>query len=364
MRYEESEDQAIEEISKWECWDKFLECRSNPGFRQSSWYASFKLSHNGWKNIGTVLKDGETIVGGAVVFRRTFGPDKCYYYMPDGPVLPESDPISDQKEAFDAILEFIESKRRDERRVVSHLCIIPRWERVPGFVTGFRESKHFYGLPRDTQCIDLDSSEDDILAQMKPKGRYNVRVARRHGVSVLEDVSSQGIAHFLNIYEETFARKNLRAKDPDYFHTLISMLSASGRGSLFSAEYQGTRLATALVVFFADTATYYYGGSRAIHRNVMAPYLLHFEIMRKAKALGCRYYDLFGVSPSSAPDGGWKDFSVFKRKLGGRELRLAPTLEYVYDPVAYEEWEARERDRRKDRHGRSSAQDQANSVGG
>src|SRR5208337_5359707 len=137
--------------------------------------------------------------------------------------------------------------------------------------------------------------------------------------------------------------------------------SASGRGSVFFAEYQGTRLATALVVYFADTATYYYGGSRAIHRNVMAPYLLHFEIMRKAKALGCRYYDLHGVTPSGAPDDGLKDISVFKRKLGGRELRLVPTLEYVYDPVAYEEWEACER---KDRHGRRSEQDQASSVGG
>lgn len=344
MRYEESEEQAIEEIIKWECWDKFLESRSNSGFRQSSWYASFRLSYNGWKNFGTVLKDGETIVGGAVVFRRIFGRDKCYYCMPDGPVLLESDPISDQKQAFDAILEFIERERQDEQRVVSHLCINPRWERVPGFVTGFRESKRslYYGLPRDIQCIDLDSSEDDILAQMKPKGRYNVRVARRHGVSVLEDVSSQGIADFLNIYEETFARKKLSPMDPEYFHTLISMLSASGRGSVFFAEYQGTRLATALVVYFADTATYYYGGSRAIHRNVMAPYLLHFEIMRKAKALGCRYYDLFGVTPSGEPDDGWKDFSAFKRKLGGRELRLVPTLEYVYDPVAYEEWELTE----------------------
>ena len=209
MRYEESEEQAIEEIIKWECWDKFLESRSNSGFRQSSWYASVN-SYNGRKNFGTVLKDGETIVGGAVVFRRTFGPDKCYYYMPDGPVLLESDPISDQKQAFDAILEFIERERQDEQRVVSHLCLNPRWERVPGFVTGFRESKHYYGLPRDTQCIDLDSSEDDILAQMKPKGRYNVRVARRHGVSVLEDVSSQGIADFLNIYEETFVQETVR----------------------------------------------------------------------------------------------------------------------------------------------------------
>ena len=284
-----------------------------------------------------MLKDGETIVGGAVVFRYTFGPDKCYYYMPDGPVLPESDPISDQKQAFDAILEFIERERQDEQRVVSHLCLNPRWERVPDFVTGFRESKHYYGMPRDTQCIDLDPSEDDILAQMKPKGRYNIRLARRHGVSVLEDVSSQGIADFLNIYEETFARKKLSPMDPEYFHTLISMLSASGHGSVFFAEYQGTRLATALVVYFADTATNFYSGSRAIHRNVKAPDLLRFEIMRKAKALGCRYYDLFGVTPSDAPDDNWKGISDFKRKFGGREQRLVPTLEYVYDPVAYEE---------------------------
>jgi len=303
-------------------WDKFLESRPYSGFRQSAWYASLYASFfngNGRKNFATVMKDGETIVAGAVVYRRTFDPDKCYYYIPDGPVLLESDPISRQKQAFDAILEFIERKRQDEQQVVSHLCIDPRWERVPGFVTGFRESKHYYGLPRDTQCIDLDPSKDDIMAQMKPKGRYNVRVARRHGVSVVEDVSSQGIADFLNIYEETFARKKLTAKN----YKLISIILASGRGSVFFAEYQGTRLATALVVYFADTATYFYGGSRAIHRNVMAPYLLHFEIMRKAKALGCRYYDLFGVAPSGALDDGWKDISVFKRKLGGRELRLA-----------------------------------------
>src|SRR3954467_13554191 len=100
MQYEALEEQAIEEIINWDDWDKFLESRSNPGFRQSSWYASFRRSLDGWKNFGTVLKDGETIAGGAVVFTRTFGPDKCYYYMPDGPVLPEGDPISDQEQAF------------------------------------------------------------------------------------------------------------------------------------------------------------------------------------------------------------------------------------------------------------------------
>ncbi len=343
MRDEAAGEQHTQELGKWKAWDEFLESKANAGFRQSSWYAAFRVAYNGWKHFGTVLRDGGTVVGGAVILTRSFTPEKCYYYIPDGPVLLEGDTDAEQEQVFRTIMEFIEEKRQNEQQVVSHLCINPRWEHVPSFVRGFQESSYYYGSPRDTQCIDLNSSESAILAQMKPKGRYNVGVAQRHGVSVVEDVSPQGIEDFLSIYEETFARKGRHGLDPDYFHALIPMLSASERGSIFFAEYQGTRLAAALVVYFGRTATYYHGGSRAIHRNVMAPYLLQFEIMRKAKVLGCQCYDLFGVTPESEPNtsNGWTDISVFKRKFGGRELRLVPTLEYIYDPIAYQEWKAK-----------------------
>jgi lipid II:glycine glycyltransferase (peptidoglycan interpeptide bridge formation enzyme) len=347
MQDEAVDEQRTKGLDGWEAWDDFLETKTNVGFRQSSWYAAFKGRH-----FGTVLRDGKTIVGGTVVFKRSFTDDKCYYYIPEGPAFLESDSDVEKEQIFYRIMEFIDSKRQNERQLVSHLCINPRWEHVPSFVRGFQKSRHYYGLPRDTQCNDLTLSESAILAQMKPKGRYNISVARKYGVSVVEDVSPQGIEDFLSIYEETFARKKIDGLDPDYFHTLIPMLSASKRGSVFFAEYQGTRLATALVVYFGRTATYHHGGSRAIHRNVMAPYLLHFEIMRKAKFLGCQCYDWFGIAPQSEPSNGWTDISVFKRKFGGQELRLVPTLEYIYDPVAYQEWEAIERDRRNEQRSR------------
>jgi peptidoglycan pentaglycine glycine transferase (the first glycine) len=346
MREEAPAAQNSEELGKWKAWEEFLESKTNTGFRQSSWYAAFRCAYHRWRHFGTVLRDGETVVGGAVVYARPFGHDKSYYYIPDGPVFLESDPDDEQEHVFRTIMESIDEKRRAERQVVSHLCINPRWEHVPGFVTGFQESSHYYGSPRDTLCIDLTYSEGDILAQMKPKGRYNVGVARRYGVSVVEDVSPQGIQDFLDIYAETFDRKGLHRLDADYFHTLIPMLSAAERGSIFFAEHEGTRLATALVIYFGRMATYYHGGSRAIHRNVMAPYLLQFEIMRRAKARGCQCYDLFGVAPQGELSTGWTDISVFKRKFGGRELRLVPTLEHIYDPTAYQEWQAIEEARR------------------
>jgi lipid II:glycine glycyltransferase (peptidoglycan interpeptide bridge formation enzyme) len=70
----------------------------------------------------------------------------------------------------------------------------------------------------------------------------------------------------------------------------------------------------------------------------MAPYLLHFKIMQCAKARGCDWYDLWGVAPQGATHDQWENISVFKRKFGGMELNLVPTLDYIYDRGAYEQY--------------------------
>jgi lipid II:glycine glycyltransferase (peptidoglycan interpeptide bridge formation enzyme) len=100
------------------------------------------------------------------------------------------------------------------------------------------------------------------------------------------------------------------------------------------------RLATALVVYCGERATYFYGGSHDADRHVMAPYLLHFEIMRTAKGLGHIWYDLWGVAPPHESDHPWRDFSTFKAKFGGVEVHLVRTLDYVYDAAAYRDYVA------------------------
>jgi lipid II:glycine glycyltransferase (peptidoglycan interpeptide bridge formation enzyme) len=323
-------------------WDQFLESsRPDIGFMQSSWWAAFLVTR-GWGHFGTVFKDGEEILGGARVMTYAFAPGKCFYYIPEGPVLPEDD--ADAEQLFQAVMEFINKKRRQDPRVVSHLRLEPRWAERPSFVHGCREAKSWIE-PRHTLHIDLSLSETVILAQMKAKGRYNIGVARRHGVSVVEDRSPQGIGDFLELYDETFSRHSLHGKRTEYFQTLMAALAAD-HGSLFFAEYQGIRLATALVVYFGDRATYFYGGSRAAHRHVMAPYLLHCEVILKAKALGYRWYDFYGIAPQNQPDHRWANFSAFKRKFGGVELSFVPALDSIYDPSSYQEYRQRKSRRR------------------
>lgn len=327
---------------RWKAWDSFLEAAPGAGFMQSSWWADFRAT-TGYGHFGVVVKDRGAIVGGAVVLRFSWADESCFYYMPEGPVLPGGEAAAG--EVFEAVLADVEARRRAEGRTVSHLRMEPRWPRLPGFVRGFRAVPAFrdiYMEPRNTLCVDLRPSEEAILARMKQKGRYSVRVAQRHGVSVVEGTSGRDIEDFLAIYGETAARQGLDAKPPEYFQALVPMLSSLGRGSVFFAEHQGERLAAAVVVRFGRRATYFFGGSLGSRRHVMAPYLLQFEIMRWAKALGCEWYDLWGVAPEGEPDHPWRSISVFKRKFGGQEVGLVPTLDYVYDPAAYDGYLAAE----------------------
>ena len=304
---------------------------------QSSWWADLFVDR-GWGHCGVVFREAGVILGGAQVMIDSFAPGKCYYYIPHGPVLPEDE--ADAEQLFAAVMAYLDKKRTKEPQVVSHVRLEPPWTQIPSFVRGWREAKSWLE-PRNTLCIDLSLAETAILAQMKPKGRYNIGVARRKGVSVVEDRSAQGIADFLDIYDETFARHGLDSHSADYFHALIERLVAFDSGSILFAEYQGLRLATALIVYFGDTATYRYGGSRLSHRNAMAPYLLHFEAMLRAKARGHRWYDFYGIAPQDRPDDRWANFSVFKRKFGGHDLNLIPALDHIYDPDAYQAYRQR-----------------------
>lgn len=335
-----SPNQAVPD--RWQAWDDLLVTTPDTGFMQSSWWAEFRTAA-GFEHFGVMLKNGGTILGGAVVLRFTYADDHCFYYVPEGPVLPGEAAVASA--VFDATLAAIEHHRRAESKKVSHLRIEPRWQRLPRFVSGFQPVRPFSDVffePRNTQCIDLRVPEEAILAQMKQKGRYNIRLAQRHGVSVVQDPSEQGLADFQRIYEETADRQGMRVKPPEYFQTLLTAFTSRRCGSLFFAEHESVRVAAAVVVYFGRRATYFYGGSLHSRREVMAPYLLHFEIMRAAQALGHEWYDLWGTAPTDEPDHPWHNITVFKRKFGGVPLDFVPTLDYVYDAAAYEHYQATE----------------------
>src|SRR5215211_5196010 len=142
-------------------WDRFLESQPTSGFMQSSWWSDVLLVE-GWSHFGVVVWDGDAIAGGARVMYRD-RPGTISYYVPEGPVLPADE--ADGAQVFQAVMEFIDQKRAGEGRVVSHLSIEPRWDKVPDFVGGFR-ARDGWSEPRNTLYVDLRVPEQTLLARM------------------------------------------------------------------------------------------------------------------------------------------------------------------------------------------------------
>lgn len=329
------------EPDRWQAWDAHVRAHAHGGFMQSSWWVRFRETL-GFDHFGVVLKEQGAIVGGALVGRFEYAPGCCFYCVQDGPLLPAGDGAF-AGQVLDAVLQRALTERRADPLRVSHLRIEPRCTLAPALARGFCEPgfDDRFREPRHTLCLDLALDDEALLAQMKPKGRYNIRLAQRHGVEVVRDESAQGLADFVRIVQRTARRQGLGVRPPSYFGSMLAL--AQPPLALFFAQYRGRRLASALVVTWGDRATYFYGGSLVLQRRVMAPSLLQFEAARWARSQGCRWYDLWGVAPPQATDHRWQAISDFKRKFGGVEVEFGATMDHVFDAAAYARFRAQER---------------------
>lgn len=209
--------------------------------------------------------------------------------------------------------------------------------------TTFRKGSRLYRAPVDIQppdtvVLDLAPDEEELLNGMKPKTRYNVRLAMKKGVEVrlgtVEDLEL-----WYALYQETAARDRIAIHPYAYYRALFDLsLSYGGESpalSLFLAYYEGTLVGGILVALFKDMAIYLYGASSNRHRNVMASYLLQWEAMKWAKRMGARTYDLFGIPPREDPTHPMVGLYRFKTGFGGKILHRWGCWDYPIHCVPY-----------------------------
>lgn len=195
--------------------------------------------------------------------------------------------------------------------------------------------------PRRTIIVDLRPGEDEILERMKPKCRYNIRLAERKGVTV--QVSSD-LAAFHNMMQATGKRDAFSVHSFEYYRRAYELFHAAGMCQLFAASFAGRTLAGLMVLAHGRRAWYVYGGSTDEERSRMPNYLLQWEAMRWAKARGCQEYDLWGVPDfdeqmleanfEKQQTGLWGVYR-FKRGFGGEVKRAAQAMDRVYRPWLY-----------------------------
>jgi len=279
-----------------------------------------------------------------LVLRRRLAAGLSLAYVPWGPELPPGFPadLSGAMEERAAILrELALALKKLLPRDTAFIRFDPPWftegsdALPPGIPPPFIRSGADI-QPPDTVLVDLTQPMEEIIARMKPKWRYNARLALKKGVT-LRRAGVEGINVFYDLLKETAKRDGIAIHGIGYYRTLLAEGSSnpSLQINLYLAEHGGDALAGIVTLFRGKEAVYLYGASSDKKRNLMAPYALQLQAMEDARASGCREYDLFGIPPRDDPSHPMAGLYRFKTGFGGRIIHRPGSWDFPCRPLVY-----------------------------
>jgi len=204
--------------------------------------------------------------------------------------------------------------------------------------------------PEHTLTLDLTKSEEELLSQMKQKGRYNIKVAQKNEIKIHFGTGQDDIDDFYKLYEQTGKRHRITYRDKSYFEKLVEILSEKGYCRVYTAQksISGKKiiLSAMIVVYSGKTAIYMFGASNDEYKNMMAPYLLQWTAIQDSKAEKYINYDFFGIAPDDNPRHPWAGVTRFKRQFGGGLVQIEGSYDLILKPVAYQLFKIAEKIRR------------------
>ncbi len=334
------------------------------GFLQSALWAGFK-GRFGWTSYSFDCHpegwDGALpeVFGLSVLLRRLAGP-LSFAYVPGGPDL-------DCPEALRS--ELLSVLGRSLRAFLPPSCLFLRFDSPwyydespvlppaatatatmpvarPRFERPLRKAASDV-QPPDSVLLDLGPPPEALLSSMKPKWRYNVRLAEKKGVTVANE-GPQALSVFYALYEETALRDRIAIHPRSYYEALFEAVSASagegGEGAgppelgLWVARHEGRPLAAIITLFSGRQASYLYGASSDEGRSLMPAYALQWAAIRAARSAACTNYDFYGIPPTDDPEHPMAGLYRFKTGFGGRVVHYAGSWDYAFSPPLYALW--------------------------
>lgn len=278
-------------------------------------------------------------VDGIFVHKRNLPFGKNFLYIPEisaQEVTPHKIEqfkkiVAEQKSIFLRV-EFIDHFDHNASKVIQSF----------GFKKAFEQVQ-----PKWRQMIDISLSEEEILAQMKQKGRYNLHLSERKGVRIVSGSTTEEIKKFHTLYLETTKREGITGRSLEYFEKMLDSFKDTDYLEVFLATYQDKPVAGALIGFYDGVASYLYGGSSRESKEVMAPYLMHWQIIQEAKKRNCTSYDMIGRT-APEKEGKWSGVTKFKEQFGGRAVEVLGSYDFVNQPFGYNVFKLIEKIRRKE----------------
>lgn len=304
-----------------------------PSLLQTESWARFK-SEFAWQSLR---------VGSTQLLRRSLPLGLSLVYAPElTNLLPQPltllDSLKRVRSESDLFLraEFLHPYQSDLERLLNQ----------NGWATAPEEMQPVY-----RQWVPILSTPEQQLAAMREKGRYNTRYALRQDLQLecFDHTSStvaitEAVGRFYQLFQATAGRNGFAIRQERYFQRLLWYLTQANLGELILVSRGDQALAGLIIGYNQQIATYLYGASSSLERQLMAPYLGHYQAMQRAMARGCLVYDLLQIAPftvesgdsvkstKSVPSHRFANLTRFKQQFGGWPIRLMGSFDYSFRP--------------------------------
>ncbi|GCE17838.1 lipid II:glycine glycyltransferase FemX [Dictyobacter kobayashii] len=317
-------------------WDTFVGEHAYGHFLQSWGWGELKATA-GWSPLRVALWDGEQMVAAAQILRKTASHVPLALghlaYIPRGPVVDWRQP-----ELGRIFFTQLDNYLRKQG------AIVLRWEpdvevgtadgEAVALFTKLQGAKPVPAVqPGRSIVLDLAPDEERLLAQMKEKWRYNIRLGVRKGVQVRIASSIEDVQAWYTLLQTTGDRDQFGIHSLAYYQRVWELYAPMDNLRLLLAEHEGQLLAGIVVVVMAGQAIYLYGASSNQQRQLMPNYVLQWEAIRWARQRGARLYDFWGIPATDAEEEAMAGVYRFKRGWGGRIIQYPGGYEHVYRPL-------------------------------
>ncbi len=319
MEVRQTSENDLEELERFFAQQKFLPIQQTP------LWGEFQKSL-GVDNLQFAVFVDKKLIAFVQIFIKKLPFRLTKIEIPRGPLLQETGNRKQETEISDLLISEIEKIAQERNAVFARFdfqkdCEIDSLK----FKTAREEN-----FPLATIRLNLAKSESELLAAMHPKGRYNIRLAQKHGVKVSVE---KEVGEFFTLLQKTTARDGFAGHSQNFYQKFVEQLGENC--VLFVARKKSIPLAAILVTFAGDTATYYFGASDHTFRHLMAPYLIQFEAIKMAQKQGCQFYDFLGVAPPGSSKHRLSGVSNFKKKFGGEVVEFPSPKVLVFKPIFY-----------------------------
>ncbi len=322
-------------------WDSFLAALPNAKYVQSTLWGQVKALL-GWRVIRVVVTFEEHTVAGVQMLVRSLPLLGAVGIVPEGPLFGSNDPILRK-------LVLNELRRVSSALKIQYLSVQP-----PGsgenlaremLQWGFRPGQTLLRpVCNSTLLIDLTQDLDIILAKMKAKTRYNIRLGETKYPGSREG-TERDLDSFCRLLKQTGERQRFLSDDREYIHNMWKVFSADGHVKLFLTEFDGEPVSYIMTIAFGDTVVYWRGCWSGRFGNRHPNERLHWRAIQWAKAQGFHYYDFGGIEPVIAeailygqPIPEWvknlrAKVTFYKLGFGGQIVLSSGFYEYVKNPI-------------------------------